>query len=49
MVDLCPASSRAKFLFLAAASLFNSESDLSMLPKFTAMVPSAPSGAPPFG
>uniref|UniRef100_A0A8C0DXB7 Uncharacterized protein n=1 Tax=Balaenoptera musculus TaxID=9771 RepID=A0A8C0DXB7_BALMU len=49
MVDLCPASSRVMFLFLAAASLFNSESDLSILPKFIATEPSIPSGAPPFG
>uniref|UniRef100_A0A8C0ZW56 Uncharacterized protein n=1 Tax=Castor canadensis TaxID=51338 RepID=A0A8C0ZW56_CASCN len=41
MVDLWPASSRPKFLFLAAASLFNSESDLSpLLPELMAMAPS---------
>uniref|UniRef100_A0A8C4MWQ9 Uncharacterized protein n=1 Tax=Equus asinus TaxID=9793 RepID=A0A8C4MWQ9_EQUAS len=49
MVDLCPASSRVKFLFLAEPSLFNSESDLSTLPTFIAMEPSNPSVVPPFG
>uniref|UniRef100_A0A8D2HCW8 Uncharacterized protein n=1 Tax=Urocitellus parryii TaxID=9999 RepID=A0A8D2HCW8_UROPR len=41
MVDLWPTSSRPEFLFLVAPSLFNSESDLSvLLPELIAMSPS---------
>uniref|UniRef100_A0A8C3XL78 Uncharacterized protein n=1 Tax=Chelydra serpentina TaxID=8475 RepID=A0A8C3XL78_CHESE len=50
MVDLCPTSSSLRFRFLAAASLLNSTSDLSVLLQSVIVDSSSvPSGVPPFG
>uniref|UniRef100_A0A6I8NF46 Uncharacterized protein n=1 Tax=Ornithorhynchus anatinus TaxID=9258 RepID=A0A6I8NF46_ORNAN len=49
MVDLCPASSRLRFRFLAATSLLNSTSVLSVLLQSVTIEHSAPSGVLPFG